>query len=332
MGNNQNGLQGVVAIGASAGGVEAVTHLAAGLSENLAYAVLIVLHLPANAPSVLGRIVDRAGPLPASTAVDGQPLQAGRIYVAPPGRHLMASREHVTLTKGPTENGFRPAINTLFRSVAVAFGSRAVGVLMSGVLDDGVLGMGAIRARGGTTICQDPDDAVFPSMPLSAKAAGVVDHEAAAKDIGALLAGLPARPVPAVFPPDAAMEEENRIAMAHTFAIPFDTETLGPPSGYTCPDCHGSLQRMEAVGSFRCHVGHAWTAQALLAARNDELETALWVAIRSLTEKAKLARALMTDVGSGAASRHFANVAEEAERALLVLQQGLARVERPAAV
>ena len=312
--------------------MEAVTHLAAGLPHDLTYAVLIVLHLPANAPSVLGRIVDRAGPLPASTAVDGEPLVAGRIYVAPPGRHLMASRGHVTLTRGPTENGFRPAINTLFRSVAVAFGPRAVGVLMSGVLDDGVLGMGAIRSRGGTTICQDPGDAVFPSMPLSAKAAGVVDHEAAARDIGALLAGLPGRPVSAVRPPDTAMEEENRIAMAHTFAIPFDTEALGPPSGYTCPDCHGSLQQMEAVGSFRCHVGHAWTAQGLLAARNDELQTALWVAVRSLAEKAKLARALVTDAGSGVASRHFANVAEEAERALSVLQQSLAGVEPPTAV
>lgn len=291
--------------------------------------MLIVLHLPANAPSVLGQIVDRAGPLRAFTAVDGEPLQAGRIYVAPPGRHLMVGPEHVTLTRGPRENGFRPAINTLFRSVAVAFGPRAIGVLMSGVLDDGVLGMGAIRARGGTTICQQPEDAIFPNMPLSAKAAGVVDHQAAAKDIGGLLAELSARPVSGAFPPDAGMDEENRIAMEHSSSVPFDTETLGPPSGYTCPDCFGSLQRMEAVGSFRCHVGHAWTAQALLAARNEELETALWVAIRSLTEKSKLARAMETDVGSGVVSRHFANVAEEAEHALSVLKDGLGQVSGP---
>lgn len=185
-----DGPRGVVAVGASAGGVEALSRLAAGLSPDLPYAYLVVLHLPAGAPSVLARIVDRSGPLPAITAEDGETLEPGRIYVCRPDRHLLVDDHRLVLSQGPTENGHRPAINALFRSAAVAFGPRAIGVLLSGVLDDGVLGLAAIRSRGGTTIGQLPEDAAFPALPTKARDAGVLDRQAAAADIGAVLAEL----------------------------------------------------------------------------------------------------------------------------------------------
>lgn len=320
---SENGLRGVVAIGASAGGVEALSRLAAGLSPDLPYAYLITLHIPAGAPSVLARIVDRAGPLPATTARDGEELQPGHIYVCSPNRHLLVADHRVVLSQGPTESGHRPAINALFRSVALAYGPRAVGVLLSGVLDDGVLGLGAIRARGGTTIGQTPEDALFPAMPTSAREAGVLDRQAAAGDIGAVLKELAQQDVEdPEMEDDAALELENRIAMKAHFATDFDAQELGTPSGYTCPDCNGSLVSV-GEGHYRCRVGHAWTADALLAARDDEIEGALWVALRSLQEKAKLARKMADRAGSGMVRRHYTGLAEETEGAMAVLSERL---------
>jgi two-component system chemotaxis response regulator CheB len=315
--------EGVVAVGASAGGVEALTQFAAGLPADLPFAVLVALHMPAGAPSVLARIIDRAGPLPAQTAVDGVPIEPGRIYVAVPDHHLLVDDHRAVLTEGPTENGYRPAINALFRSVALTFGPRAIGLLMSGVLDDGVLGLGAIRSRCGQTIAQQPDDALYPTMPLNAVAAGVVDHQVAAADAGGLLMRLADRKVegPAMNP-DTNMELENRIAMGKRFAVSVDGARLGPPSGYTCPDCNGSLMTLEEKG-FRCHVGHAWTADALLNARDDEIEGALWIALRSLQEKANLARRLAKNVGSGAMFSRYTEIADEADNAMTVLSRRL---------
>ncbi|WP_372511052.1 chemotaxis protein CheB [Mycobacterium angelicum] len=321
---NGHDLHGVVAIGASAGGVEAVSNLAAGLSPGLPYAYLVALHLPPSAPSVLARIIDRNGPLPAVTAESGAPLEPGHIYVATPDRHLLVADHRVVLSQGPTENGHRPAINALFRSVALSFGPRAIGVLLSGVLDDGVLGLAAIRARGGYAIGQTPEDALFAAMPINAQNAGVLHRMAAAADVGAVLKELSHREVGELeVEPDDAMELENRIAMTTRFSTDFDAQQLGPASGYTCPDCNGSLV---VVGerNFRCRVGHAWTADALLAARDSEVEGALWVALRSLQEKARLSRQLAEKTGPGMLFQRYTALAEETERALSVLSERLA--------
>jgi two-component system chemotaxis response regulator CheB len=313
----------VVALGASAGGVEALTQLVAGLPPDLPYAVLVALHMPAGAPSVLARIMDRSGPLPAVTATDGTKLERGTVHVAVPNRHLLVDDGRVVLSEGPTENGHRPAINALFRSVAITYGQRAVGVLLSGVLDDGVLGCAAIRSRGGTTIAQSPTDALFPAMPQHAIDAGTISHQVSATEVGGLLKELAAR----VFEepdmePDERMELENRIAMARRFSTEVDAEALGPPSGYTCPDCNGSLIAV-SEGNYRCHVGHAWTADALLRARDDEVEEALWVALRSLQEKAKLSRRLAGEVRPGMVSDRYGALADEAEHAMSVLGKRL---------
>jgi two-component system, chemotaxis family, protein-glutamate methylesterase/glutaminase len=321
--------RGVVAVGASAGGVEALTKFAAGLPHDLPYAVLAVLHMPADVPSVLAKILDRGGPLPAVSAIDGAALQAGKIHVAVPDRHLLVSDHHVLLSEGPTEDGHRPAINALFRSVALNFGPHSIAVVLSGVLDDGVLGAAAIRSRGGTTVAQHPDDALFPAMPLNAIQAGVVDHQVAAIDVGALLAKLADREIEERdMEPDESMELENRIAMGRRFSTSFDAEALGPPSGYTCPDCNGSLMTV-SENNYRCRVGHAWSGGALLKARDDEVEGALWVALRSLQEKAKLSRKLAENVGPGKMSDRYLELADEAEHAMAVLGRRLSDAPSP---
>jgi two-component system, chemotaxis family, protein-glutamate methylesterase/glutaminase len=322
--NGDGELRGVVAIGASAGGVEALSRLAAALSPDLPFAYLMTLHIPPGVPSILARIIDRSGQLPAVTAEHGQRLEPARIYVASPDRHLLVADRGIVLSQGPKENGHRPAINALFRSVALAFGPYAIGALLSGVLDDGVLGLAAIRARGGVTIGQAPDDAMFPALPVNARDAGVLDHQAAAGDIGVLLKKLSQREIgKSTMEPDVGMELENRIAMMSRYATDFDTQELGPPSGYTCPDCNGSLV-LVGENNFRCRVGHAWTPDALLAARDGEIEGALWIALRSLQEKAKLARKLADNVGRGPLFQRYTALAEETERALAVLSERLA--------
>ncbi len=324
--NSDGATRGVVAIGASAGGVEALTQLVSKLPHDLPYAVLIALHVPPNAPSVLAHILNRSGPLPAKAAQEGDELMAGRIYVAVPDRHLLVSDHRIVLAEGPTENGHRPAINALFRSVALSYGPKGIGILLSGVLDDGVLGAAAIRSRGGVIVVQKPDDALYPSMPLNAIRAGVVDHEVAAIEVGPLLARLADREIEERdMDPDDHIEIENRIAMGRRYSTAFDAESLGPHSGYTCPDCNGSLM-IVSENNYRCRVGHAWTADALLKARDDEIENALWVALRSLREKATLSRKLAGQVGPGMLQRRYTDLADEAERAVTVLGKRLSEV------
>jgi two-component system chemotaxis response regulator CheB len=315
--------RGVVAVGASAGGVEALTTLAASLPSDLPYAVLVTLHLPPSGPSVLAKILDRSGPLPATTATHGASLEAGRIYVASPDRHLLVDDHRAMLSQGPTENGHRPAINALFRAAALNFGPHAIGVLLSGVLDDGVLGARAIRSRGGTVVVQSPADALFPAMPMNALTAGFVDHQAAAAEIGPLLKQLGEREIEERdMQHDSRMEMENRIAMGNRFDASFDSDSLGPHSGYTCPDCNGSLVTL-GDNNFRCRVGHAWTSDSLLAARDQEIEGALWVALRSLREKSSLSRKMADTVGVGMIRERYVQIAEEAEHAMEVLGRRL---------
>ena len=178
---------GVVAIGASAGGIEALSELAACLPTDLPFAVLMVIHMSPHAPSLLAQIIDRNGPLPAVPAAEGAALEAGRIYAAVPDHDLLASDHRVALSEGPFDGGLRPSIDALFRSVALDYGPQAIGVLLSGLLDDGVAGLRAIKAAGGVTVVQEPSDALFPDLPQNAVNAGVADYVAEAKKVGGLL-------------------------------------------------------------------------------------------------------------------------------------------------
>ncbi|MEU4623828.1 chemotaxis protein CheB [Actinoplanes sp. NPDC023801] len=186
----------LVAVGASAGGVEALRALVAGLPPAYPGALLVVLHVPRSAPSALSGILSRNGPLPATTAADGEPVMPGRIYVAPADHHLLLLDGHLRLSRGPAENGHRPAVDPLFRSVARAAGRRAVGVVLSGSRDDGAAGLASIAARGGTTVVQEPGEALHPWMPRAALDAVQADHVEPAAKIGPLLDKIAKGPLP----------------------------------------------------------------------------------------------------------------------------------------
>ncbi|BBX63126.1 chemotaxis protein CheB [Mycobacterium saskatchewanense] len=323
MGPTATPADGVVAIGASAGGIEALSDLAASMPAGFPFAVMVVTHMGRNAPSVLARIIDRSGTLPATTAVDGAVLERGRIYAAVPDHHLLARGHRVVLSDGPWESGHRPSIDVLFRSVALDYGPRAIGVLMSGMLDDGVAGLQAIKSKGGVTVVQEPTDALFPDLPRNALRAGVADHAVAAREIGGLLGQLVERGVEAPeADPDGRLELENRIAMGSQFAASVGADELGRPTGYTCPNCHSPLIAV-SDNSYRCQVGHGWTAEALLSALDDEVEDAVWMVIRILKEKARLSLQLAERPGAAGDSERYTASARQARQTIVALGEGL---------
>ncbi|WP_158890454.1 chemotaxis protein CheB [Amycolatopsis anabasis] len=322
----------VVVAGASAGGVEALSRLVAGFPVDLPAAVLVVLHLPSGGTSALAKILDRAGPLPAVSARHGVPLERGKIYTAPPDHHLLLADDQLVLSHGPTENGHRPAIDALFRSSAISAGPRTMGVLLSGVLDDGVAGLRAISARGGRTLVQDPDDAAFAGMPRNAIRNVAVDHIATTSELGMIIDKLTRETVDPTWPsaPAKVIELENHIARyggAVRAPGEFDVEELGAVSEFSCPDCRGTLIETEpGKGHFRCRVGHAWSARALLDAQGYALEQALWTALRVLDEKVSLAKRMGEQAaGRGAelVSNRYRRIAEEAANASAILRQHL---------
>jgi two-component system chemotaxis response regulator CheB len=286
----------IIVLGASAGGVEALRTVVAGLPPDLDAAVLVVLHLPAYGSSALPHILSRAGTLLARHAVSGEPLTAGRVYVAPPDHHLLLDSGRVLLSRGPTENGHRPAIDVLFRSAARSAGRRVMGAVLSGVLDDGTAGLAAIAGQGGTTLVQDPEDALYRDMPANALRHVAVDHVATAADLGPLLARLSAEDVdgePHRHPIPALLRMEADLAKMDDSAMN-DGERPGTPSGLSCPDCNGVLFEIRdgPLTRYRCRVGHAWSAESLFGQQSQQLEGALWMALRVLEEKAALARML----------------------------------------
>jgi two-component system, chemotaxis family, protein-glutamate methylesterase/glutaminase len=284
----------VVVIGASAGGVAALELLVGGLPADFPAAVLIVLHIAATQKSLLAGILSRAGPLRAAPAMDGAPLRAGHIYVAVADHHLMVERDRIKVTRGPKENHFRPSIDVLFRSAAYYFGARAIGVVMSGALSDGSSGLFAIKRLGGLAVIQDPDEALYSSMPLSALSRVDVDYGLPAAEIGALLSGLTKQPPPRSEPLDAAhyrkdLKADVDIAAADS-AFERGIMEYAKPSAYTCPECHGVLFRIEEGkhDRFRCHTGHGFTTAALLDGCTVSVEATLWEAVKSLQETVAL--------------------------------------------
>jgi two-component system chemotaxis response regulator CheB len=286
----------LIVVGASAGGVEALRALVGGLPADLPATVLVVLHLPAGGSSALAPILDRAGPLPVETARAGEPVRPGTIRVAPPDHHLLVMDGHLALSRGPTENGHRPSINALFRSAALAAGPTVTGVQLSGALDDGVAGLVSIVARGGLVMVQDPEEALYTSMPEHAIRQVDPDYVLPAGDMGEVLAkiAMDAVDVAAAPPPSELLTLENMITMNVESGqrVEHDPGLLGSISAFTCPDCNGALVEMEPA-RFRCRVGHAWTADALLEAQGSAWERALWAALRTLDEKVALASRML---------------------------------------
>lgn len=301
----------IVVIGASAGGVEAIRALVAALPPDFAAAVFVVLHIGAH-KSELPWLLNQKGPLRACHPGDGDPIRAGQIYVAPPDHHLLVERGHVRLNRGPRENWARPAVDPLFRSAARAYGSGVIGVILTGGLNDGTAGLFEVKQHGGTTVVQDPNDAADPSMPRSALRHVVVDHCLPLRGIPALLAELVGkrRPDPLIEGTPAAAPREREDAMTAEYK-------LDDPVAVTCPDCGGALRRTElgALTQFRCHIGHVYTAEVMVAAQFAAMEWSLGAAMRALSERGELCRQMADKArDAGCASQWTAAMHEAKER------------------
>ena len=287
----------VIVVGASLGGLEALRVLAAGLPADLAAAVLVVQHVSPGSPGLIGEILDGCGPLPARLARDGEALEPGRIYVAPPDLHLLVSPGVVRLADSMRENRARPAVDPLFRSAAVAYRSRTVGVVLTGALDDGAAGLRAVERCGGVALVQDPADALCPDMPRSALLAVPGARRVVLAEIGPLLGRIarePAPPPPPV-PPDLAAEDRltRRGLPPHAPGAMDEMDTLdaiGERVPLSCPDCGGALWKLHdpEPPRYRCHVGHAYTAASLVVGQAEATEKALVVALRTLEERARM--------------------------------------------
>lgn len=281
-------LHDIVVIGASAGGLEVLKEILSHLPADLPASLFIVVHL--GETSVLARILDKHSTLPVTEARSGELPAPGHVYVAVPGKHLMLHHDHILLRRGPRENQARPAIDPLFRSAAATFGPRVIGLVLSGSLADGTAGLRAIKRCGGMALVQDPRDALVGAMPQSALRHVEVDEVLVGSDIAARLAVLvrqPARAAPEV-PLDIRLEAA--IAAQELADMKID-DMLGKPSRFTCPECHGALWEIQdgPMLRYRCHVGHAYSSDAMLASQTEEIDRLLGTLLRSHQERAALA-------------------------------------------
>ena len=266
----------IIVVGASAGGVKALQQLVRGFPRDFSAAVLVVLHSSPDGPALLGEILNITGPLPSHNAIDGEPIEPGRIYVAPPDHHLLCAGHHIQLWQGPKENLHRPCINVTFRSTADEYGENVIGAVLTGTLDDGTAGLWWIRKHGGTIIVQNPTDAQYSEMPTNVLKHMQPDHSVNIADMGSLIAGLirerrtNGRSIQGV----NGMQKEEPILV-------------------TCPDCNGPLREVrlgDSIREYRCLVGHAYSPVFLLKGHDEAEEKALWAAAASLEEAAPLVR------------------------------------------
>ena len=285
-----------IAIGASAGGFQVLKDLVSQLPGDLPVPVFVVLHIAAYEPSLLPEILNSVGRLPALHPEDGAEVKPGMIYVAPPDHHLLTDDGHVAVKRGPKENGFRPSIDALFRSAAYSFGPGTIGVVLSGALNDGTSGLWSIKRLGGVAIVQDPREAEFPSMPRSALEYIDADYKVSSKEIAPLLSHLAKeQPVQEMQIGNGIDDDLTRMAkevqIAAGVSLPEKTVLeLGELTPFTCPECRGTLVRIQEGGlfRFRCHTGHAFTADALLEGIMESVGNLIWQAQRGFQEATML--------------------------------------------
>jgi two-component system chemotaxis response regulator CheB len=321
----------IVVVGASAGGVEALRTVCARLPADLPAAVFVVLHVPAIATSVLPAILERAGELPTAHAEDGGEIERGRIYIAPPDHHLLIQPGFMRVNRGPKENGYRPAIDPMFRTAASTYGSRVVGVILSGVLDDGTAGLAAVKTHGGRALVQDPASALYPMMPQSAIDAAEPDLVAAPEELAEVIAQLAHERVPATMAPtdDPLLDEEEYIEIDRAAS---DSPQAGSPSGFVCPDCGGALWETEEESGllrFRCRTGHGYSIETLAAEQTETVESALWAALRALEERAAMARRMagrLRGRGSKTSAARFEAQADAAVQQAFVIRDALTSI------
>jgi two-component system chemotaxis response regulator CheB len=303
----------IVVVGTSAGGMEALTTLLAQLPKELPAAVFIVQHMSADSLGLeLVHRLQRVGTLTCELGESGQRFEHGHVYIAPPDHHMLVKNETILVTKGARENRSRPAIDPLFRSAAVAYGSRVIGVILTGQLDDGTSGLQAVARCGGLSVVQDPKDAAYPGMAQSALGHVKVDHCVPLAAMGRLLVKLVAQPAAKQKDPPADIVLEAKIAervLSDLAAV----NALGHQVPFNCPDCGGVLWKVEDHPlRFRCHTGHAFTASELASAQSDKIQETLWISLRMFEERKNLLQT-MTDPTSRLFHSSAADRAKEAD-------------------
>ena len=325
----------IVVIGASAGGIDAIRRLIATLPADFPGAIIIVQHLHPQSPGTVPASLQSLTKLRVHTAVDGMAIEPGHVYVAPPDRHVLLTPDRLHVTRGPEENRHRPAVDPLFRSAAYNYGRRVVAVVLSGTMDDGASGLWSVRTCGGITIVQDPTEAQYSEMPTSALMTLDVDYCLGLDGIASTLDRLARESVNGA--PAPAPGLLKRIGREAAFAAGDkdtnveDMDSLGKPSGFSCPACHGVLWELDdgKFVHYRCHIGHAFGPDTLLAAQADEIDMALESALRALEEKGAAARRLrdrMSDKVPALAARYETQAAGTEEHAALirrVLRRGI---------
>ncbi|QMW06235.1 chemotaxis protein CheB [Spirosoma foliorum] len=280
----------IIVIGASAGGFEAIQQLIAHLPPDLDAAIFIVWHMAPTVQGVMPQALRKLTTFPVAHAVSNELIRMNRIYIAPPDHHLLLENDHVRLTHGPKENRFRPAIDPLFRSAAYAYGNRVIGVILSGALDDGTAGLWTIKEYGGMALVQDPKEAPVSAMPESAIRQVTIDAIAPIAQLATLLVQLVGQEVdPTSSIPvnqDKKTKTEIRIAAEDT-ALGNTMAQFGQFSAYACPDCHGVMIKIEegSLVRYRCHTGHAYSADSLLASVTGKIEESLYSALRGMDER-----------------------------------------------
>ena len=285
----------IIAIGGSAGSGAVLRTLIGGLPADFPGSVFVTTHIPAHTPGLLSEILSSRSAIAVSQAIDGQPIERGHVYVAAPDRHLLLIDHTIRLGEGPRENMVRPAIDPLFRSAALSFGPRAVGVVLTGMLNDGAAGLHAIKSCGGTAVVQSPSEAEAEQMPLAALEATDVDHVVPARDMAQLLIAIAGTDAGAAVTPRQDLRLEVQIAAGARLG----SDALGQiatPTPLTCPDCHGVLSEVHDSRPlrFRCQIGHAHTAD-VLASHGEEVDEAIRVAMRVMEERVTLVERMALD-------------------------------------
>ena len=280
----------IVVIGTSAGGFHALTEVISQLTEEMDAAFFVVMHL--SRQGIGGYLVTQMQKytnLTCREADENTEIKRGTIYFALPNKHLIIEDKRVKLGSGPQENRWRPSIDMLFRSGAVAFDGHTIGIVLTGMLDDGTIGMSAIKRCGGTCIVQDPNEAEYPDMPLSVLKQIDVDYCIPLSEMGSTISTILAtkKIVNTDIPPDLVLEvnlSKNGVGTID------DMRELGNNTVFSCPDCGGVLFELEhdVPMRYKCHTGHSYTLKDYLAKQFKNIESSLWVALRSLEERRKL--------------------------------------------
>jgi two-component system chemotaxis response regulator CheB len=310
---NAEGTRDIVVIGGSAGAIEAISVILKSLPGDFSAATFVVVHSGQSAPSYLANIFGKVARLPVQYAIDREPIELGRVYVAAPDRHLLIKPGEMRVILGPKENNFRPALDPLYRTAATTYRGRVIGVVVSGTLDDGTHGLLQIKRAGGVTVVQSPDDCFQPGMPLSAIERVGVDHILPASEIGPLLE----RIVNGDGHVSSAVGQDE-VDVAEGLISAMRLNGMPAPAPFICPECKGALWELQDGDAvkYRCHVGHGFATDTLLSLQAIEIEQALWSAVRGFEERAALQKrtAGRTDIGNAELRKRLLEGAGEQQR------------------